>query len=130
MDGQLTPLAVSVAEAQRILGGISRTAVYELARDGQLKKIRIGRRGLITVASISAFVDRLAQTQPCVGNEQPLIRQYTDQVSDNAQDFDIAHALRSQDDMRCASGRDELERAYPGTSREGRSDTVGDDSAV
>jgi hypothetical protein len=64
MDGQLTPLAVPIAEAQRMLGGISRTSVYELAKGGQLKKIRIGRRGLIIVASINALVDRLAETQP------------------------------------------------------------------
>jgi hypothetical protein len=47
-----------------MLGGISRTAVYELARNGGLKKIRIGRRGLIVVASISALVTHLADTQP------------------------------------------------------------------
>ena len=63
MDGQLAPLAVAIAETQRLLGGISRTSVYELVRDRQLKKIKIGRRGLITVASINALVDRLAEAQ-------------------------------------------------------------------
>jgi hypothetical protein len=64
MNSQLTPLAVPIAEAQRMLGGISRTAVYELARNDRLKKIRIGRRGLIVVASINALVTHLADTQP------------------------------------------------------------------
>jgi hypothetical protein len=71
MDGQLTPLAVPIPGAQYMLGGISRTAVYELARNGRLKKIRIGRRGLITVASIKALIDRLAETQAGDAGDRP-----------------------------------------------------------
>jgi hypothetical protein len=63
MDGRLAPLAVPIAETQRLLGGISRTSVYDLVRDGQLTKIKIGRRGLVTVASINALVDRLSEAQ-------------------------------------------------------------------
>jgi len=60
MDGQpATPLAVPIAETQHTLGRISRTSVYELVKSGQLTKIKIGRRGLITVSSIYALVDRL-----------------------------------------------------------------------
>ncbi|WP_448398975.1 helix-turn-helix domain-containing protein [Mycolicibacterium pulveris] len=55
------PLVLPIAEAQRVLGGISRTAIYRLAGEGRLKKIRIGRRGLITMASIKALVDQLAE---------------------------------------------------------------------
>jgi hypothetical protein len=79
MDGQLTPLAIPIAEAQRMLGGISRTSVYGLAKGGQLKKIRIGRRGLIVVASINAFVDRLAET-PATDPQTP---PYTGLVDDD-----------------------------------------------
>jgi helix-turn-helix protein len=63
MDWQLAPLAVPIVETQRLLGGISRTSVYELVKSGQLKKIKIGRRGLITVASLNALVDRLSEAQ-------------------------------------------------------------------
>ena len=60
MDGQpAAPLAVPIAETQHMLGRISRTSVYELVKSGQLTKIKIGRRGLITVSSIYALVDRL-----------------------------------------------------------------------
>ncbi|MCB0931253.1 MAG: helix-turn-helix domain-containing protein [Mycobacterium sp.] len=47
---------------------ISRTAVYELAKAGRLIKIKIGRKGLITTASIDALVESLASLQ----DEQPL----------------------------------------------------------
>jgi hypothetical protein len=63
MDTQYPPLAVTISGTQDMLGGISRTAVYELIRRGQLTKIRIGKRVLVTTASISALVDRLARGQ-------------------------------------------------------------------
>jgi hypothetical protein len=63
MDGQLAPLAVPIPGTQNMLGGISRTSVYELVKSGQLQKIRIGKRSLITVASIRDLVDRLTAAQ-------------------------------------------------------------------
>jgi hypothetical protein len=63
MDSQYSPLAVPISVTQGMLGGISRTAVYELIRHGQLTKIRIGKRALVTTGSISALVDRLARAQ-------------------------------------------------------------------
>lgn len=39
--------------------GIGRTSVYERVKTGELAAVKIGRRTLITQASIDAFVDRL-----------------------------------------------------------------------
>jgi hypothetical protein len=58
-SSQPAPLAVPIPGTQNMLGGISRTSVYELVKSGQLQKIRIGKRSLITVSSIYALVDRL-----------------------------------------------------------------------
>jgi len=58
----LTPavkaLALSVKEAAAALG-IGRTMVFYLMRDGRLKPIKIGKRTLIPVKEIEAFIARL-----------------------------------------------------------------------
>ena len=51
-----TPLVLSVEEAARLLG-ISRTLAYDLARRGGLPSIRLGRRIVIPVAALIAFLD-------------------------------------------------------------------------
>lgn len=48
-------LTVSIAEAQRALG-LSRTTVFQLAAAKRLTRVKVGRRSLITVASIEALV--------------------------------------------------------------------------
>jgi excisionase family DNA binding protein len=48
-------LTTSVAEA-RVSLGIGNTKLYELINAGQLDTIRVGRRRLVTVASIERFV--------------------------------------------------------------------------
>jgi excisionase family DNA binding protein len=48
-------IAVSVAEAGRSIG-IGRTKLYELINDGSLKTFKVGRRTLVTTASIHALV--------------------------------------------------------------------------
>jgi len=52
-----------------MLGGISRTSVYELVKSGQLQKIRIGKRSLMTVASINALVHRLTAAEEAGGDQ-------------------------------------------------------------
>lgn len=39
--------------------GVSRTIVYDLINQGELVKVKIGARGLVTADSIAAYVDRL-----------------------------------------------------------------------
>jgi excisionase family DNA binding protein len=50
-----TRITTSVADARLSLG-IGNTKLYELINSGDLDTIRVGRRRLITVASIERFV--------------------------------------------------------------------------
>ena len=47
-------------EVMQQLGGIGRTMLFELINDGHLEKVNIGRRGFITTASITAYVNSLS----------------------------------------------------------------------
>lgn len=48
----LEPLFVSAAEAAFMLGGISKASVYKLVSQDRLAHMRVGRRVLISRASI------------------------------------------------------------------------------
>lgn len=50
-------IAVSINEAGRAIG-IGRTKLYELINEGSLKTFKLGRRTLVTVASIHDLVAR------------------------------------------------------------------------
>lgn len=49
---------VSIACAANRLA-VGRTTIYELVKQNELNKVKIGRRGLITSDSIEAYIDRL-----------------------------------------------------------------------
>jgi excisionase family DNA binding protein len=49
---------LDVPAAARSLG-VGRTTVFQLIRDGRLESVLIGRRRLIPIASIEAYVARL-----------------------------------------------------------------------
>jgi hypothetical protein len=49
----------SISAAQEDLGGVSRTTVWDLAREGYLEKVHIGRRAFITADSISSYIESL-----------------------------------------------------------------------
>lgn len=49
---------VGLVEAGRMLA-VGRTTVYRLLRDDQLEGVKIGRRQLVTVESIDAYIARL-----------------------------------------------------------------------
>ncbi len=51
-------LLYPVSEAAEQLG-IHRTSLYELLKCGQLERVKIGRRTLITAESLTAYVGRL-----------------------------------------------------------------------
>lgn len=53
------PLAVGPAEAARLLG-ISRTSLYRAIGAGDLKPAKAGRRTLLTVASLQAYLAKLS----------------------------------------------------------------------
>jgi len=50
----------NVNEARRELN-IGRTKFYDLLKSGQLKAVKIGRRRLVPVQAIDAFIDSLCQ---------------------------------------------------------------------
>jgi excisionase family DNA binding protein len=52
---QPTPLAVSVREACR-LSALGRTTIYKLIQEGQLCRIKIGRRTLIRFDDLAKLV--------------------------------------------------------------------------
>jgi excisionase family DNA binding protein len=51
----MEPVSVSINEAARALG-IGRTKLYELTNSGSLSPIKIGRRTLVTTASLRMLV--------------------------------------------------------------------------
>lgn len=57
MDHTIEPLAVSVTDARRHLGGISAAGVYRLIGRKKLDKRRIAGRTVITMASIRELLD-------------------------------------------------------------------------
>lgn len=56
-ERQVLPVSYSVEDAAKALG-IGRTFVFKLIKDGHLKAIKVGRRTLITLREIEAFLDR------------------------------------------------------------------------
>lgn len=54
-----------IEAAQEVLG-VGRTTIYNLAKKGELKLVKIGARTLVTDASLEAFVAQLrpARLQP------------------------------------------------------------------
>lgn len=57
---QIAPLSVSVEDAARIVG-YSRSGVYELIAAGDLKAFKLGRRRLILMTELKAWIERTAQ---------------------------------------------------------------------
>jgi excisionase family DNA binding protein len=55
-----SPLAVSPAEAA-LLAGIGRTKLYEAINGGLLASFKIGKRRLVRVAEIEAWLKRLEE---------------------------------------------------------------------
>lgn len=56
------PLLVSEREAGVVLG-VSARSVFNLLARGDLTAVRIGKRKLVTVASIRAFIERAGSTE-------------------------------------------------------------------
>lgn len=60
----MEPLAVSAAEAARLLG-VSRPTLYQLLNRADFPSFRVGSRVLISVAGLQEWIDR--QTKEGVG---------------------------------------------------------------
>ena len=59
MADKLEPLAVSAAEAARLLG-VSRPTLYQLLNRADFPSFRVGGRVLISVSGLQAWIDRQA----------------------------------------------------------------------
>lgn len=59
---------VSITDTRRVLGGIGRTTVYELIKQGEIVKVNIGSRGFVTGESLDAYLDRLRR--PVTGGDE------------------------------------------------------------
>lgn len=64
----MAPLVISINDTAKVLG-VGRSSIYGLMKEGRLESIKIGRRTLLTTASIN----RLTQgNRPhLVGHKQP-----------------------------------------------------------
>lgn len=56
-EPETAPILLTLKEASKALR-ISSSKMYDLIRSGQLRTVQIGRRRLVPVASIDAFVSR------------------------------------------------------------------------
>lgn len=67
-EGEMTTTATkpqqrrlySIPEAQEQLGGIGRTTLYLLSKEGQLQLVKIGARTFVTHESLEKYVQALA----------------------------------------------------------------------
>ena len=50
-------LTITVAAAREVTG-LGNTKIFELLASGQLKRVKVGRRTLITIESIRALIER------------------------------------------------------------------------
>ncbi|WP_025128578.1 helix-turn-helix domain-containing protein [Pseudomonas sp. PH1b] len=56
----VAPLSVGVDESARLIG-VARSMMYEILARGDLQSFKIGRRRLILVKDLEAFIDRQAK---------------------------------------------------------------------
>ncbi|HEX4549913.1 DNA-binding protein [Pseudomonas sp. MPR-ANC1] len=54
-----TPISVSVEEAARLVGH-SRSGIYEVIAQGELKAFKLGKRRLILMTELRAWIERAA----------------------------------------------------------------------
>lgn len=52
----LEPIAISIHDAERV-SGISRRTLYDLMRDGAIQSRKVGRRRLVLVRSLRAYLE-------------------------------------------------------------------------
>jgi hypothetical protein len=57
--GTTERLLVPYDEARHLLGDIGRTKFYELIDQKHIERVSIGRRGFVTAASLTAYVESL-----------------------------------------------------------------------
>lgn len=63
-----SPIAITIPEAVKT-SGISRSSLYEALRKGELEARKAGRRTLIPVAALRAYLERLPVYKSGVPND-------------------------------------------------------------
>jgi excisionase family DNA binding protein len=53
---------IPIRDVADLLGGVSRSHVYELIGSGDLVAVHLGRRRMVVAASVVSYVDRLTGT--------------------------------------------------------------------
>lgn len=53
------PFLFDLTEARRMLGGISKTTIYQLIKKGELNTVKIGARSFVTDVELRRYVDGL-----------------------------------------------------------------------
>lgn len=61
MSSETERLLIPYHEALALLGGIGRTKFHEVIDNGEIVRVKIGRRGFITAKSLAAYVERLSE---------------------------------------------------------------------
>ena len=56
----MNPISVGVDDAARLIG-VARSMFYEMIANGEIQTFKIGRRRLVRVKTLEAFVKRQAQ---------------------------------------------------------------------
>lgn len=54
------PLALGIDDAARAIG-VARSALYEIAARGEIESFKLGRRRLILVKVLDAYISRIAK---------------------------------------------------------------------
>ena len=63
-NDQLRPLLVSIAEAQRLLGGIGKTAFYSAKDRYGMRLVHLGGRSMVPVSEIERVIAELMALEP------------------------------------------------------------------
>ena len=84
MKSALKPFFVPPTEASRLLGGVRKQKIWDLARAGKLVMIKDGRRNLVEMESLEALRDQMLRTAPRWPTLLPLPSDSEDEKSPSA----------------------------------------------
>ncbi|WP_167146041.1 helix-turn-helix domain-containing protein [Pseudomonas sp. OTU750018] len=60
LQASMNPLSVGVEDAARMIG-VARSMLYELLARGEIESFKLGRRRLILVKNLEAYINRQAE---------------------------------------------------------------------
>jgi len=60
LNNPITPLSVGVDDGARLIG-VARSMFYEILARGEIESFKLGRRRLVLVKNLEAFINRQAK---------------------------------------------------------------------